>query len=61
MWYQVILWHGQNRTELESELELGDEDDETIKVVVTSYGILVSEHAKKSSAMFNSAFVLLTS
>ncbi|KAH9486419.1 DNA repair protein RAD5 [Psilocybe cubensis] len=44
---QVIVWHGQNRQDLEDLLEC-DEDDRgnVIKVVVTSYGVLASEHAK---------------
>ncbi|KAH8835605.1 SNF2 family N-terminal domain-containing protein [Flagelloscypha sp. PMI_526] len=44
----VIVWHGQGRLDLESELELDDENDTTIKVVVTSYGVLVSEHSSKT-------------
>ncbi|KAF4604775.1 DNA helicase rad5 [Pleurotus pulmonarius] len=41
---KVIVWHGQNRLDLNAALE-GDDDDE-IKIVVTSYGILTSEFAK---------------
>lgn len=44
----VLVWHGQNRLDLDSMV---DEDDEMkgkqpMKVVVTSYGTLASEHAK---------------
>jgi len=41
----VFVWHGQNRLELEGLLE-SDEDDKALKIVITSYGVLASEHAK---------------
>lgn len=40
---KVIVWHGQNRLDLDAALE-GDDDE--IKIVVTSYGILTSEFSK---------------
>ncbi|KAF9566925.1 DNA repair protein RAD5 [Agrocybe pediades] len=43
--FNVIVWHGQNRTDLEAFLE-EEEEDPAIRVVITSYGILASEHAK---------------
>ncbi|KDQ63171.1 hypothetical protein JAAARDRAFT_119545 [Jaapia argillacea MUCL 33604] len=45
---RVLVWHGQNRLDLEAALEGKDATD----VVVTSYGVLASEHAKgeKSSS-----------
>ncbi|KAG9222353.1 hypothetical protein CCMSSC00406_0002688 [Pleurotus cornucopiae] len=42
---KVIVWHGQNRLDLDAALE-GDDDDDKTKVVVTSYGILTSEFTK---------------
>ncbi|KAK7465321.1 DNA helicase rad5 [Stygiomarasmius scandens] len=45
----AIVWHGQNREDLESALE-PDDDDKTIKVVITSYGTLASEHAKSEKS-----------
>ncbi|KIY50627.1 hypothetical protein FISHEDRAFT_39163 [Fistulina hepatica ATCC 64428] len=44
----VLVWHGQGRLNLESFVD--DDDDESserpVKIVVTSYGILASEHAR---------------
>lgn len=40
----VLLWHGQSRLDLQDVMG-GDEKGE-IKVVITSYGVLASEHAK---------------
>lgn len=45
----VLVWHGQNRLDLDSIVD--DEEDESkgkkpMKVVITSYGTLASEHAK---------------
>ena len=38
----VIVWHGTNRLDIDTLVD----DDEKINVVVTSYGVLASEHAK---------------
>ncbi|KAJ6486097.1 DNA repair protein RAD5 [Mycena vitilis] len=46
---KVTLWHGQNRLDLEDVLE-DDTDEDTIKVVITSYGVLASEHAKSEKS-----------
>src|SRR5882762_6765929 len=43
---KVLVWHGQNRLDLEAAVEADDDDDELIRVVITSYGVLASEHAK---------------
>lgn len=54
---KVIVWHGQNRLDLESLI--GDGDSPT--VVITSYGTLVSEYTRLSdkvaSPVFESASV----
>lgn len=55
---KTVLWYGQSRKSLASVVDGGDTD-----VVVTSYGTLVSEHAKfskntSSSEMFQSEFSL---
>ncbi|KAF8913214.1 P-loop containing nucleoside triphosphate hydrolase protein [Gymnopilus junonius] len=42
---KVFVWHGQNRGDLETLIE-DEEDKNTLKVVITSYGVLASEHAK---------------
>lgn len=42
----VLVWHGQNRLDLDAAIEENDEDDKSIKIIVTSYGVLASEHAK---------------
>ncbi|CAK5264621.1 unnamed protein product [Mycena citricolor] len=52
----VILWHGQNRLDLQDALDDEDGEEEgnrAIKVVVTSYGVLASEHAKARSPVFD--------
>ncbi|KAF7307476.1 DNA repair protein [Mycena indigotica] len=41
---ETVVWHGQNRLDLQGMLD--DDDAGSIKVVVTSYGVLASEHAK---------------
>ncbi|KAJ7103027.1 RAD5-like protein [Mycena belliarum] len=46
----VLLWHGQNRRDLEDVLEDDDDGDSTIKVIITSYGVLASEHAKSEKS-----------
>ncbi|KAH9910501.1 SNF2 family N-terminal domain-containing protein, partial [Epithele typhae] len=38
----ILVWHGQNRLDLDSAMD----DDDAINVIITSYGTLVSEHAK---------------
>ena len=51
--FRVLVWHGQNRLDLDSAVE----KDGVINVIVTSYGTLVSEHAKhekQSSSVFES-------
>ncbi|KAJ6520356.1 RAD5-like protein [Mycena sanguinolenta] len=47
---EVILWHGQNRLDLEDALEDDEDRDSVIKVVLTSYGVLASEHAKSGKS-----------
>ena len=42
---RVVVWHGQNRLDLDG-LEAEDDSDTGIPVVITSYGVLVSEHSK---------------
>ncbi|KAL6304876.1 SNF2 family N-terminal domain-containing protein [Sparassis latifolia] len=39
---KALVWHSQNRADLDSLLD----DDNAVDVVITSYGTLVSEHAK---------------
>lgn len=46
---KVLVWHGQNRLDLEAALENEEDEDggdKTINVIITSYGVLASEHAK---------------
>jgi DNA repair protein RAD5 len=50
---EVHIWHGQNRLDLEATLDVED----TIQVVVTSYGVLASEHAKHEKSSKNSSFI----
>lgn len=42
---RIIVWHGQNRLDLDG---LGTEEDSDIgiPIVITSYGVLASEHSK---------------
>lgn len=54
---EVHVWHGHNRLELDAVVDR----DDIIQVVVTSYGVLASEHAKyekstkkNSSSIFES-------
>jgi len=51
----VLVWHGQNRRDLESAIENDNEGDETVRVVVTSYGVLASEHAKLEKSVANTS------
>lgn len=39
---KVMVWHGQNRVDLEAAID----GDDPMDVVITSYGILAAEHAK---------------
>lgn len=41
----VFIWHGQNRLDL-GDVISGHENNNAVKVVITSYGVLASEHAK---------------
>ncbi|KAF7310688.1 DNA repair protein [Mycena chlorophos] len=46
---ECVIWHGQNRQDLQAMLDDDDDSDDgvtKIKVVITSYGVLASEHAK---------------
>ena len=57
---KVLVWHGQNRLDLESLVEQGsDGKAKGVDVVITSYGTLVSEFGKiqgdkPTSPVFNS-------
>lgn len=42
---RVIVWHGQNRLDLDG-LETEEDSETGIPVVITSYGVLASEHSK---------------
>ncbi|KAG1813188.1 SNF2 family N-terminal domain-containing protein [Suillus subaureus] len=42
---KVTVWHGQNRLELDG-IEDDSMDDASIIVIITSYGVLASEHSK---------------
>jgi DNA repair protein RAD5 len=42
----VLVWHGQNRLDLESMVDEDEEVGKPMKIVITSYGTLASEHAK---------------
>jgi DNA repair protein RAD5 len=48
--FKILVWHGQNRLDLEAAIADDHEDDKAIKVVVTSYGVLASEHAKSEKS-----------
>ncbi|EMD42287.1 hypothetical protein CERSUDRAFT_79878 [Gelatoporia subvermispora B] len=49
---KVLVWHGQNRRDLEAALE----GDNAVDVVITSYGTLVSEHAKSERTSASPVF-----
>jgi len=56
---RALIWHGQNRLDLEAAIEDSSDDDKSIKVIITSYGVLASEHAKSErskSPVFESEF-----
>ncbi|KAG2155681.1 SNF2 family N-terminal domain-containing protein [Suillus clintonianus] len=42
---KVTVWHGQNRLDLDG-IEDDSKDDASITVIITSYGVLASEHSK---------------
>ncbi|OSD03366.1 hypothetical protein PYCCODRAFT_1366011 [Trametes coccinea BRFM310] len=41
---RVLVWHGQNRLDLDAAVD--KDQDGTTDVIITSYGTLISEHAK---------------
>ncbi|TFK26658.1 DNA repair protein RAD5 [Coprinopsis marcescibilis] len=43
---KVMVWHGQNRLDLDGLVDEEEDGDNVIRVIVTSYGVLASEHAK---------------
>ncbi|KAG5652932.1 hypothetical protein H0H81_003075 [Sphagnurus paluster] len=47
---KTVVWHGQNRLDLEAATEDTDDDDTCIKIIITSYGVLASEHAKSEKS-----------
>ncbi|TFK56768.1 hypothetical protein OE88DRAFT_1650222, partial [Heliocybe sulcata] len=55
---KVLVWHGQNRLDIEAALD----GDGAADVVITSYGVLASEHAKsekmsKASPVFQTEWL----
>jgi len=42
----ALVWHGQNRLDVEAAID----DEKSINVIITSYGVLASEHAKVQRA-----------
>jgi len=53
--FKITVWHGQNRLDLGSTMDIDDDKpDKPLVVIVTSYGVLMSEHAKLSSPLFES-------
>ena len=52
--FDILLWHGQNRLQLESLVDNTEDKDKKMKIVITSYGVLASEHAKSQSPVFDS-------
>jgi DNA repair protein RAD5 len=53
----ALIWHGQNRLDLKAAVE-ADDDDKLVRVIITSYGVLASEHAKgeKSGSSLSPVF-----
>ncbi|TFY83512.1 hypothetical protein EWM64_g492 [Hericium alpestre] len=43
---KTFVWHGTNRLDLDAVMS----DDEAINIVITSYGVLASEHAKPATS-----------
>jgi DNA repair protein RAD5 len=62
---KVLVWHGQNRLDLDAAVDADDDHDKLLRVIITSYGVLASEHAKgeksgsSPSPVFQSAQRLL--
>lgn len=56
--FDILLWHGQNRLQLQSLIDDVDDKDTRIKIVITSYGVLASEHGKAQSPVYDSMFSL---
>lgn len=44
---KVLVWHGQNRLDLEGMVAQGEGQDAKQVIIITSYGTLVSEFSKK--------------
>jgi DNA repair protein RAD5 len=42
----ILIWHGSNRTDLEATID-------TLDVLITSYGVLASEHARHGDSRSN--------
>lgn len=53
---EVLVWHGQNRLDLETAIEDSDDHNTCIKVVITSYGVLASEHARSEKSSRSPVF-----
>lgn len=43
---KVVVWHGTNRRDLDAAVQMSENQQAPITVVITSYGVLASEHAK---------------
>jgi hypothetical protein len=55
---KVLVWHGQNRLDLGG---LRSAEDGPLNIVITSYGVLASEHAKigkTGSPVYDSGFFM---
>jgi DNA repair protein RAD5 len=57
---KIVVWHGQNRHDLVAAIQDDHDKDESIKVVITSYGVLASEHAKSEKST-NGAYPIFES
>jgi DNA repair protein RAD5 len=49
----AVVWHGQGRGDLDELFDVDMDDDESIRVVITSYGVLGSEWSKHFKARRN--------
>lgn len=49
---KILVWHGQNRLDLESAVD----HDDVVPVVITSYGTLVSEYTRWSDKIASPVF-----